>query len=130
MDNGNGRFGGREGVIVEAVRTPVGRGHPEKGYYRGLHPSNLLAATYSELISRSGIDAAEVEDVIGGCVQQIGEQTFNIARNAWLEAGLPYETPATTLDRQCGSGQQAVNFAAALIAAGVHDVIVAGGGEH
>jgi acetyl-CoA acyltransferase len=121
---------GREVVIVEAVRTPVGRGHPEKGYYRGLHPSNLLAATYSELISRSGIDAAEVEDVIGGCVQQIGEQTFNIARNAWLEAGLPYETPATTLDRQCGSGQQAVNFAAALIASGVNDVVVAGGVEH
>jgi acetyl-CoA acyltransferase len=121
---------GREVVIVEAVRTPVGRGHPEKGYYRSLHPSNLLAATYSELISRSGIDAAEVEDVIGGCVQQIGEQTFNIARNAWLEAGLPYETPATTLDRQCGSGQQAVNFAAALIASGVNDVVVAGGVEH
>jgi acetyl-CoA acetyltransferase family protein len=117
-------------VIVEAVRTPVGRGHEEKGYYKDTHPSNLLAKSYTELIERSGIDAAEVEDVVAGCVQQFGEQAFNIGRNAWLEAGLPIETPATTLDRQCGSGQQAVNFAAALIASGVHDVVVGGGVEH
>jgi acetyl-CoA acyltransferase len=126
----NGKFGGREVVIVEAVRTPVGRGHEEKGYYKDTHPSNLLAKTYTELIERSGIDAAEVEDVVAGCVQQFGEQAFNIGRNAWLEAGLPIETPATTLDRQCGSGQQAVNFAAALIASGVHDAVIGGGVEH
>jgi acetyl-CoA acyltransferase len=128
--DGNGKFGGREVVIVEAVRTPVGRGHEEKGYYKDTHPSNLLAKSYTELIERSGIDAGEVEDVVAGCVQQFGEQAFNIGRNAWLEAGLPIETPATTLDRQCGSGQQAVNFAAALIASGVHDVVIGGGVEH
>jgi acetyl-CoA acyltransferase len=130
MKNGNGRFGGREVVIVEAVRTPIGRGHPEKGYYRDVHPSTLLARTLEELIERSGIDPAEVGDVIGGCVQQFGEQAFNITRNAWLQAGLPMETPATTVDRQCGSGQQAVNFAAALIASGVHDVVIGCGVEH
>ncbi len=126
----NGKFSGREVVIVEAVRTPVGRGHEEKGYYKDIHPSNLLAKTYTELIERSGIDASEVEDVVAGCVQQFGEQAFNIGRNAWLEAGLPIETPATTVDRQCGSAQQAVNFAAALIASGVHDVAIGGGVEH
>src|SRR5690348_10142214 len=128
--NGNGKFSGREVVIVEAVRTPVGRGHEQKGYYKDTHPSNLLAKAYSEVIERAGIDAAEVEDVVGGCVQQFGEQGINIARNAWLEAGLPIETPATTVDRQCGSAQQAVNFAAALIASGVHDVAIGGGVEH
>ncbi len=130
MADGNGKFGGREVVIVEAVRTPVGRGHPEKGYYKDLHPSNLLAKTYGELIERAGIDPLEVGDVIAGCVQQWGEQALNIGRNAWLEAGLPEEVPATTIDRQCGSAQQAVNFGAPLIASGVHDVVVAGGVEH
>ncbi len=129
-ENGNGKFGGREVVIVEAVRTPIGRGHEEKGYYKDVHPSNLLAKAYSELIERSGIDASEVGDVIAGCAQQFGEQGVNIGRNAWLEAGLPIETPATTVDRQCGSAQQAVNFAAALIASGVHDVAIGGGVEH
>jgi acetyl-CoA acyltransferase len=126
----NGKFGGREVVIVEAVRTPVGRGHEEKGYYKDVHPSNLLAKTYSELIERTGIDPSEVEDVIAGCVQQFGEQGLNIGRNAWLEADLPIETPATTVDRQCGSAQQAVNFGAALIASGVHDVTIGSGVEH
>jgi acetyl-CoA acyltransferase len=129
-ENGNGKFGGREVVIVEAVRTPIGRGHEQKGYYKDVHASNLLAKAYAELIERAGIDPAEVEDVVAGCVQQFGEQGINIARNAWLEAGLPIEAPATTVDRQCGSGQQAVNFAAALVASGVHDVVVAGGVEH
>ncbi len=124
------KLGGREVVIVEAARTPIGRGHPQKGYYRDLHPSNLLAKTWSELIARAGIDPAEVGDVIAGCAQQFGEQQLNVGRNAWLEAGLPAEVPATTVDRQCGSAQQAVNFAAALIAAGAHDVVVAGGVEH
>jgi len=128
--NGNGKFGGREVVIVEAVRTPIGRGHEQKGYYKDVHASNLLAKAYAEVIERAGIDAGEVEDVVSGCVQQFGEQGINIARNAWLEAGLPIETPAATVDRQCGSGQQAVNYAAAMVASGVHDVMVAGGVEH
>ena len=83
-----------------------------------------------ELFERAGVDPAEVGDVVAGCVQQFGEQGVNIGRNAWLEAGLPIETPATTIDRQCGSAQQAVNFAAALIASGVHDVAIGGGVEH
>jgi len=121
---------GREVVIVEAVRTPIGRGHREKGYYKDTHPNALLATVYSEVVERAGVDPAEVEDVIAGCVQQFGEQGFNIARNAWLQAGLPIETPGTTIDRQCGSAQQAVNFSAALIAAGVHDAMIGSGVEH
>jgi acetyl-CoA acetyltransferase family protein len=121
---------GREVVIVEAVRTPVGRGHPEKGYYRDIHPNELLGRTFKAVVDRAGIPADTVEDVIGGCVQQFGEQSVNVTRNAWLQAGLPIETPATTVDRQCGSAQQAVNFAAALIAAGVHDVAIGSGVEH
>jgi len=121
---------GREVVIVEAARTPVGRGHKEKGYYRDIHPNELLGAAYTAVIERAGIDAALVEDVITGCVTQIGEQQMNTGRNAWLQAGLPEGTPATTVDRQCGSAQQAVNFAAALIAAGVHDVAIGSGVEH
>jgi acetyl-CoA acetyltransferase family protein len=121
---------GREVVIVEAVRTPVGRGHPEKGYYKDVHPNTLLGTTLVELFDRAGVDPGVAEDVITGCVQQYGEQSYNIGRNAWLQAGLPIETPATTIDRQCGSAQQAVNFAAALIAAGVHDAAVGCGVEH
>jgi acetyl-CoA acyltransferase len=128
--NGSGNFQGREVVIVEAVRTPIGRGHEEKGYYKDVHPSSLLAKSYSELFARTGIEPAQVEDVVAGCAQQFGEQGVNIARNAWLEAGLPIETPATTVDRQCGSAQQAVNFGAALIASGVHDAVIGGGVEH
>ena len=126
MQNGNGR----EVVIVEAARTPIGRGHPEKGYYKDTHPNELLGESYKAVIGRAGIPAEEVEDVITGCVQQYGEQMFNVGRNAWLQAGLPVETPATTVDRQCGSAQQAVNFAAALIAAGVHDAAIGSGVEH
>jgi acetyl-CoA acyltransferase len=126
----NGSFQGREVVIVEAARTPIGRGHEEKGYYKDTHASNLLAKTYSEVIDRAGIDPSIVEDAIAGCVQQFGEQGINIARNAWLEAGLPIETPATTVDRQCGSAQQAVNFGAALVASGVADTVIGGGVEH
>src|SRR3978361_1572620 len=126
MQNGSGG----EVVIAEAVRPPIGRGHPEKGYYKDTHPNELLGRCFAEVIERAGIDAAEVEDVIAGCVQQIGEQSFNVARNAWLQAGLPIEAAATTVDRQCGSAQQAVNFGAALIAAGVHDVVIGSGVEH
>jgi acetyl-CoA acyltransferase len=121
---------GREVVIVEAVRTPIGRGHPEKGYYREIHANDLLGRCFSEVIDRAGIAPDAVEDVIGGCVQQFGEQSINVTRNAWLQAGLPMETPAATVDRQCGSAQQAVNLAAALIASGVHDVVIGAGVEH
>ena len=82
------------------------------------------------MIRRAGIEPSEVDDVLAGCVQQYGEQSFNIGRNAWLQAGLPYETPATTIDRQCGSAQQAVNFAASQIASGIHDVVIGSGVEH
>jgi acetyl-CoA acetyltransferase family protein len=121
---------GREVVIVEAARTPIGRGHPEKGIYKDVHANELLGACYTALFERSGIDPHLVGDVIAGCVQQYGEQSWNVGRNAWLQAGLPYEVPATTIDRQCGSAQQAVNFAASLIASGVHDVAVGSGVEH
>jgi acetyl-CoA acyltransferase len=125
----NGQLG-REVVIVEAVRTPVGRGHKEKGYYKDTHPADLLGKTYTEVVSRSGIDPSEVEIVLSGCVQQFGEQAFNIARNAWLQEGLPLETSATTLDLQCGSAQQAVGLGSALVAAGIHDVVIGSGVEH
>jgi acetyl-CoA acyltransferase len=121
---------GREVVIVEAVRTPIGRGRPDKGYYKDIHPNELLGITYQQLIDRTGIDASLVENVIAGAVNQVGEQSNNIARNAWLQAGLPVTTPASTLDMQCGSAQQAVNLAAAQIAAGVHEVVIGGGVEH
>jgi acetyl-CoA acyltransferase len=121
---------GREVVIVDAVRTPIGRGHPEKGYYKDTHPNDLLGRCYTEVLDRAGVDANEVEDVIAGCVQQFGEQGFNVARNAWLQEGLPIEAAASTVDRQCGSAQQAVNFGAALIAAGIHDVVIGSGVEH
>ena len=102
MQNGSGR----EVVIVEAVRTPIGRGHPEKGYYKNTHPNELLGKCYSEVIERAGIPAEEVEDVITGCVQQYGEQMFNVGRNAWLQAGLPVETPATTEAQDLPSGPE------------------------
>jgi acetyl-CoA acyltransferase len=121
---------GREVVIVEAVRTPIGRGHPEKGYYKDLHPAALLGRTYVELLNRAGVDPSEVEDVLCGCAQQMGEQGQNVARNAWLQEGLPIEAAAATMDRQCGSAQQAVNFGALQIAAGIHDVVIGSGVEH
>jgi acetyl-CoA acyltransferase len=121
---------GREVMIVEAVRTPIGRGHPQKGYYRDLHPADLLGQVYREILARAGIEGADVELVIAGCVQQFGEQGLNIARSAWLQEGLPIETSATTIDLQCGSAQQAVGFAASLIASGVHDVVIGSGVEH
>jgi acetyl-CoA acetyltransferase family protein len=131
MTGRNGsRWQGREVVLVEAARTPIGRGHHAKGWFRDVHPNELLGAAYRAVIDRAGIEAELVEDVVAGCVSQVGEQSNNIARNAWLQAGLPVTTPATTVDRQCGSGQQAVSFAAGLIAAGVHDVMIGAGVEH
>ena len=121
---------GREVVIVEAARTPVGRGHREKGYYKDTHPSTLLGSAYRAVVERAGIDPAEVENVIAGCVAQYGPQGLHIGRNAWLQQGFPIETSATTIDLQCGSAQQAVNLGASQIASGVHDVVIGGGVEH
>jgi acetyl-CoA acetyltransferase family protein len=129
-DNADSRLKGRDVVIVESARTPIGRGHPEKGWFRDVHPNELLGAAYKAVIERAGIEPELVEDVVAGAVTQVGEQSNNIARNAWLQAGLPFTTPASTVDRQCGSGQQAVSFAAGLIAAGVHDVMIGAGVEH
>jgi acetyl-CoA acyltransferase len=117
----------REPVIVGAVRTPVGR---RNGGLAGLHAVDLGAAALRALVDRTGVDPERVEDVIMGCVSQTGEQAVNVARNAWLAAGLPEEVPATTIDRQCGSSQQAVQFAAQGIMAGGYELVVAGGVEH
>src|SRR5438309_57641 len=130
MSEHKSRLQGREVVIVEAARTPIGRGHATKGWFRDIHPNELLGGAYSAVIERAGIGPELVEDVVAGAVSQVGEQSNNIARNAWLQAGLPITTPGTTVDRQCGSAQQAVSFAAGLIAAGVHDVMIGAGVEH
>ena len=121
---------GREVQIASSARTPLGRGNVKNGVFRDIHPNELLAAVYRGVIERAGIDAASVDQVIVGCVQQFGEQMLNIGRNAWLQAGLPLETPATTIDAQCGSAQQAVNLGAALIASGAMEVVIAAGVEH
>ena len=113
-------------VIVEAVRSPVGK---RNGGLSTMHPADLLAAVQSAVIERSGIDPAVVDQVVGGCVSQIGEQAFNIARTAWLSAGLPLSVAATTVDTQCGSSQQATNLATSLVGAGVADIAVACGVE-
>jgi len=91
---------GREVVIVDAVRTPIGRSHPTKGAFRNTHPNDLLAACLTALIERNTVDPALIEDVIGGCTAPFGEQSRNIARNAWLQAGYPVEVPAITIDRR------------------------------
>ena len=116
----------RDAVIVEAVRTPVGK---RNGGLSGVHAGDLSAHVLTALAERSGIDPAMVEDVIWGCVSQVGEQTFDIARTALLGAGWPETVPGTTVDRQCGSSQQAISFAAACVIAGQYDVAVAGGVE-
>jgi len=113
-------------VIVEAVRTPIGR---RNGSLKDVRPDELMALTLSELMRRAGVDPSVVDDVILGCVAQIGEQGANIARLAVLEAGFPVEVPAVSLDRMCSSGQQAVHFAAQAIGSGQADVVIAGGVE-
>ena len=105
----NGKFSGREVVIVEAARLPVGRGHEEKGYYKDVHPSSLLAKTYNSVIERAGIDASEVEDVVAGCVQQFGEQGINIARNAALAAGFPESGTEITRSASTGASRQRIS---------------------
>jgi len=129
MHNGNGntRSGARDAVIVGALRTPFGK---RGGQFSTWHPVEMLSFTLKGLIDRAGIDAAQVEDVIGGCVDQVGEQALNVTPNAWLNAGLPESTPATTVDRQCGSGLQAIQFAAQGVMAGGYDLVVACGVEN
>jgi acetyl-CoA acyltransferase len=117
----------REAVIVEAVRSPIGK---KKGSLAGWHPVDLLAEVLRAAVERTGIDPATVDDNITGCVSQTGEQAINIARNAWLAAGFPEEIPATTIDRQCGSSQQAAHFAAQGVIAGVYDLVIASGIEN
>jgi acetyl-CoA acetyltransferase family protein len=118
---------GLEPVVVGAVRTPVGK---RNGALAGVHAVDLGAVVLAALVERSGVDPMLVDDVIMGCVSQVGEQSLNVARNAWLAAGLPEEVPATTIDRQCGSSQQAVQFAAQGIMAGGYGLVVAGGVEN
>src|SRR5438067_1796174 len=113
-------------VIVEAVRSPIGR---RGGGLSTLHPADLLATVQKAAVERAGIDPAEVDQIVGGCVTQVGEQAFNIARTAWLTAGLPLTVAATTVDSQCGSSQQATNLGAGLIASGVADVVLSCGVE-
>ena len=116
----------RDAVIVGAVRTPIGR---RKGGLAGVHPVELSGHVLRALADRTGFDPADVEDVVWGCVSQVGEQSWNIGRNAVLAAGWPESVPGTTLDRQCGSSQQALHFAAATVLSGQADLVVAGGVE-
>src|SRR2546423_922809 len=115
-----------EAVIVDALRSPIGK---RNGSLAGTHPVDLLATVLQSLVERSGVDPERIEDNITGCVSQIGEQSINIGRNAWLGAGLREEPPATTIDRQCGSSQQAIHFAAQGVIAGAYDIVVAAGVE-
>jgi len=117
-----------EAVIVDAVRTPLGKGKPT-GALAGVHPVDLFAHPLRVIVERTGLDPATVDDVIGGAVTQSGEQSVNVTRRALLAAGYPERVPATTVDRQCGSSQQAIHFAAQGIVAGAYDIVVAGGVE-
>src|SRR5947199_10591758 len=116
----------RDAVIVDAVRTPVGR---RNGAYKDVHPVDLSAHILNSLVERTGIDPVVVDDVVWGCVMQVGEQALNIARNAVLGAGWPESVPGTTVDRQCGSSQQSVHFAAQGVIAGAYDIVIAAGVE-
>ena len=116
----------REAVIVDARRTFFGR---SRGALANWHPADLLAHSLTDLVQRTGVDPERIDDVIGGCITQVGEQGANVTRNAWVAAGLPQSVPGTTIDRQCGSSQQAVHFGAAGIAAGHYDLVVACGVE-
>ena len=114
-------------VVVDALRSPVGR---RGGTLADVHPVDLAATVLASLVARADVDPALVDDVILGCVSQVGEQAFNLGRNVALAAGLPDSVPGTTIDRQCGSGQQAIHFAAQGVMAGAYDLVVAGGVEH
>ncbi len=115
-----------EAYIVGAVRTPVGR---KKGGLSAVHPVDLAAHVLTEIIARTGVDPSAVDDVVMGCVSQVGPQTFDIGRNAWLSAGLPESVPGVTIDRQCGSSQQAIHFAAQGVMSGTQDLVIAAGVE-
>ena len=119
----------RDAVIVGAVRSPVGIGKPEKGALSGIHPVDLSALVLQGLIARTGIDPGVVDDVIWGAVSQVGEQAFNVGRNAALAAGFPEDVTGVSIDRQCGSSQQAAHFGAAGVIAGQYDFVIAGGVE-
>jgi acetyl-CoA acyltransferase len=121
-------YSGRDAVIVGAVRTPIGKGKAN-GALHGVLPADLLAHSLRELIARTGVDPAQVDDVIAGAVTQVGDQAVNIARNALLGAGFPETVPGTTVDRQCGSSQQAISFAAQGVLAGAYDIVIAAGVE-
>src|SRR5438270_10739380 len=113
-------------VIVEAARSPIGR---RGGGLSTVHPADLLGTVQRAVIDRAGLDPGQVEQVVGGCVTAVGEQSFNIARTAWLTAGLPLTVPATTVDSQCGSSQQATNLASSLVAGGTAHAVIACGVE-
>jgi acetyl-CoA acyltransferase len=117
---------GRDAVVVDVLRTTFGK---RGGALEHWHPADLLGFALSSLLDRAGVDPGRIDDVIGGCVGQVGEQSTNVTRNAWVSAGLPQHVPATTVDRQCGSSQQAVHFAAAGVVAGHYDRVVACGVE-
>ncbi len=119
-------YEGRDAVVVDVVRTTLGK---RRGALTNWHPADLLGFVLTSLIERTGIDPSLVDDVIGGCVTQVGEQSTNVTRNGWVAAGLPQHVPATTVDRQCGSSQQAMHFAAAGVKAGHYDIVVACGVE-
>lgn len=121
-------YAGRDAVIVGAVRTPIGKGKAN-GALHGVLPADLLAHSLRELIARTGVDPVHVDDVIAGAVTQVGDQAVNIARNALLGAGFPETVPGTTVDRQCGSSQQAISFAAQGVLAGAYDIVIAAGVE-
>src|SRR5512134_235935 len=116
----------RDVFIVEAVRSPLGR---RGGSRASMHPADLLGAVMQAAVARAGIDAKEVGQIVAGCVSQVGEQSFNVARTAWLAAGLPLEVASTTVDSQCGSSQQATTLATGLIGAGLEDVVLSCGVE-
>jgi acetyl-CoA acyltransferase len=118
-----------DAVIIAAVRSPIGIGKPEKGELSGVHPVDLSAMVLQGLMEQAGVDGTVVDDVIWGCVSQVGEQGVNVARNAALAAGFPEDVTGVTVDRQCGSSQQAAHFAAAGVIAGQYDVVIAGGVE-
>jgi acetyl-CoA acyltransferase len=117
-----------EAVIIDVVRTPVGRGKPG-GMLSGVHPVDLLAGVLTAIVDRNDLDPGLLDDVIGGCVSQVGEQSYNVTRNAVLAAGFPETVPGTTIDRQCGSSQQAATFAAQAVLAGHADIVIACGVE-
>src|SRR5919201_7091748 len=115
-----------EAYIIGAARSPIGK---KNGKLSSLHPTDLLGAVLKGLLEQTGVDPLQVDDVIGGCVTQTGEQGVNVTRNAWIAAGLPWDVPATSVDRQCGSAQQAAHFGAQGVMAGAYDLVIACGVE-